>query len=78
MAGELAALVSRLETAVERLEKAGVGDKGGQGSAAAGAEGKAGGGDTSLFLSVCFFLFLSASVYLSLAFFLFFSFTSVF
>ncbi|XP_045118768.1 adenylyl cyclase-associated protein 1-like isoform X6 [Portunus trituberculatus] len=33
MAGELAALVSRLETAVERLEKAGVGDKG-QGSAA--------------------------------------------
>ncbi|XP_063840722.1 adenylyl cyclase-associated protein 1-like isoform X3 [Scylla paramamosain] len=33
MAGELAALVSRLETAVERLEKAGLGDKG-QGSAA--------------------------------------------
>lgn len=38
MAGELAALVSRLETAVERLEKAGVGDKGGQGGASAGAE----------------------------------------
>lgn len=33
MAGELAALVSRLETAVERLEKAGIGDKG-QGTAA--------------------------------------------